>query len=477
MSYLPRLFDTTEKKKSITAWNGLNYREIVSDSEIVDCKNITTSDYPALSVRRQAKQAFAFYYGIDAYRRLYNFDNGILVVEKENNNHSIRYYYHGETYHIQVMFDGDPKFITDNMSIVKYENTILFFYNDYDTHEIRMSTFNLASLPAPTSNILVSSNGTSIDIPVCALSFKNRVMVAFNKTVQICYEGNPFNWDTFYVEGSEQGSYLPNEAACQEIPLTTGGRFTACCYYKDRPLLFKNNEMYALYGSWTPYSLVKIADVGCVSMKSISMVSNNLYFLSTQGVMVYSGGLPNLISDNIVGENLFLGGINTCSDFRFYYINDYVFDSYTNCWGKTESELKPLISSANTAYFLSRRDPSSSVLAGSFVLVDDNSPTINSLLPIDWWFITKKFHEYEPQNKLYTGINLRVLAKQSVSIKVEVSCDGGDFMMVANQNLEKDRSEVINVKLAPCEAIQIKVSGSGRVVVPYLERVYSSMFA
>ena len=38
----------------------------------------------------------------------------------------------------------------------------------------------------------------------------------------------------------------------------------------------------------------------------------------------------------------------------------------------------------------------------------------------------------------------------------------------------KDKSEIINVKLTPCEAIQIKVSGEGRVVIPYLERIYKT---
>ena len=122
---------------------------------------------------------------------------------------------------------------------------------------------------------------------ICAVN--NRLWGAKDDTIYASALGNPMNFNVF--DGLTTDSWFQTTG--------TSGAFTACTMYLGYPMFFKENQICKIYGSNAENfqtSLSATVGVKEGSHKSLAIAGEVLYYLSTNGLTAYTGGLPESIS-------------------------------------------------------------------------------------------------------------------------------------------------------------------------------------
>ena len=139
-------------------------------------------------------------------------------------------------------------------------------------------------------------------------------------------------WNRF--AGSSTDSYAASRGA--------DGAYTGATTYENNPLFFREGGLEKVFPSasgahqitWTPMDGVQ---EGCSA--SLQIVGNLLLYKARRGVMAYSGALPQLISEELGGEQLFDAVAGRLDG--SYYISMrnaqdewglYVFDTVNSLW-------------------------------------------------------------------------------------------------------------------------------------------------
>lgn len=464
MGFMPGVNSLRSERRVSTGFSGLNLSENIRDGQLSDCKNIITDNFPILTVRGQFKLVKQVEATKTFVVKATRFPDSICSVATDFlTSCDLKEYLFSGTETSFVLGRQIALSLNEDFSIVRYKKYTMLPYYNSETKSVCMQL--MSSNPVATATVIIASNIEEPVNHIHLVAFKNRLLCAFGDGIYICYEDNFLCWDKFYVEGSEQGSTEINEAVCQYIPLATDGSFTACTYYKDKPIVFKERAMFALYGSYTPYSIVKIADVGCISNQSIQVIGDDMIFLSEYGLMAYSGGTPYCISEEIPG--LQLEKVNGCfATDRYYYINNFVYDIKKKCFSKLDEKYIPLCSYKNRAFFF---DYSTNRV------VELGEDYLESGEQVEWFFKTKVFSESVAEKKKYTKIAIRLEPYNNAQVTIEYAIDGGEFKAVKQINLTGVKSETISLNIPQCDSFQLKVSGVGRVKIPFITREYRTV--
>ena len=158
------------------------------------------------------------------------------------------------------------------------------------------------------------------------LSVNNRLWGAKGDTIWGSKLGDPLNWN--YFDGISIDSY--------SVELGTAGDVTGIANYNGYPTFFKEDGIYKLYGAYpSAYQVYATATNGVKKGcgKSIAKIGDALFYVSKAGVMMYGGGIPSYIGNELgVRIGTAVGG----TDGRKYYLCAdgvlYVFDTYMNLW-------------------------------------------------------------------------------------------------------------------------------------------------
>lgn len=75
------------------------------------------------------------------------------------------------------------------------------------------------------------------------------------------------------------------------------GGFTAVCSYDGHAVCFRDGFMQQVYNTKNPFRLVDIGSWGCLGDSAVCEFSGKLAFVSAEGVYLYGGGVPYLISE------------------------------------------------------------------------------------------------------------------------------------------------------------------------------------
>lgn len=122
----------------------------------------------------------------------------------------------------------------------------------------------------------------------------NRVWGCNSKenVIYSCKQGDPTNW------------YCYNGIASDSYAVTVGseGGFTGAATCMGYVLFFKENTIHKIYGSRpADYQVVSTQCRGVAkgASRSLSVINETLYYLSTEGVMAWDGSLPVNISGRL----------------------------------------------------------------------------------------------------------------------------------------------------------------------------------
>ena len=457
MFFLPKLELLAQTEKTTGEFSGLDLRPGTPESALTDCVNISPSGFPVLSVCAPWEKEAAPAAVTDAF----GIGSGGMIEVLGSSPVKVRWRTQKP--------DGTPKAVTitlaagDSLAAAEsYTGGLVLLTKTgsgwrlcrYDADGSKKEETDMSALLGGTNTFISGM-----------IAFERRLMILYNDYFRISYYDSLNQSDQYLTDG-KLGPFV-----AQQYLLEDGGYFTGCVNYKSQPVLFKRDSMHLLQNRFSPYGLVKAADVGCINPRSIAVVNGVLYFLSQNGIMAYNGSLPRLVSACCPSFPEELKDSGACACGGCYYIGGYAYDPEKESWSRirrSEPERQvSAVGSYNGAVFYRVVTAEGSAL---YRYAPDSFDA--ALEPEAWSFTTRRFHENESRRKKLIKLAFRIEPQQAAYFAVLISADGGDWQTVYAGETTGDEAREVVLKLPPCQDIRFRVSGKGRVNIPYLRRIY-----
>lgn len=471
-------------KKNIMFDGGINDVSAalnLKDNQIIDCENVDTRFYPAITVRpprtfRNFTQSTAVRaYGIaeDRYHLLAD-SSSLTVIDTAATSAalvvstSLHTSVHGN---FAELFTGTTNFIV--------------FANSTD--KMYFQTYPSLSTASVISDTNFPAGGRII------ASFKGRIYVLKGKVLSFCALNNPTDWTT----ANDAGSIVVTGMA---------GDGTGLVEYNDNLILFSARSMHILYGSAPgTYQIVDIeTEIGCYYQSAITKCQGKLYWVNFDGIYEYAGATAVRISGPVkyyvdrfyppdTSNDTIMVSYNSGASGKYVYFSvlyhpflTYInailkYDTVLKIWHmddamglrhlKTVKGLLSGIDASNRMYTI--RDESTSV--------HDTTGNTTTLTPIQWNFVTKPFID-GAIGELKTLSAMSVIAGISTSctdftIAYSTRVEGTTYTVLFTTNAgssnwlsQMRRIQVPIDKLQNVPWYKLKFSGSGPVTINFLEK-------
>jgi len=256
-----------------------------------------------------------------------------------------------------------------------------------------------------------------------------------------------------------------NEAGAWSVDTGTNGNFAGIASYKGTVLAFKNDRVWKMFGNIpSDFQFVEISRLGCVSNKSICEVNNILFWLSPQGVVAYTGGVPEVISENLNDNyvSAVAGG-----DGRKYYISLYngstyalyVYDTWKGVWLQEDT--------LNVTEF-SYLDGYLYALTSTNVISKFNSGTES----ISWEFESKIYDEQYMGKKGHSELSCRVDLATGSTLNVYTKVDNGSYSLAKSYNTTDLSTFSVPLKIKNASHFQLKFTGTGDFALYQIQRKF-----
>lgn len=307
--------------------------------------------------------------------------------------------------------------------------------------------------------VYIERNIPSLDY-IC--EYNNRLWGCLSETNELFCSalGNPFSW--FIFNSDSQDSWAVN--------VGTPGPFTGICAYQDSVLFFKEDYIHRVYGT-RPQNF-QVVTTNCQGVekgsdRSVCILDEQIFYKSRQGICVYSGSLPTLISNefgDVRYKNAKAGVYR-----KKYYVNmactadeitgeaydvQFVYDSARGLWHKEDR----CYFSEFTAYdgkllFISDE-------GGMYAIGDETDGTPEFCIP--WMIQTGRLLTMTPDHKHISKVQVRVTLDAGSSISIEARYDGLGPWIKCAQKLSPSRTGyTIPVTPRRCEFFELRLSGTG----------------
>jgi hypothetical protein len=248
------------------------------------------------------------------------------------------------------------------------------------------------------------------------------------------------------------------------------GKFTGITAFQGHVVCFKKDFMHEIYNTKNPFRIQDIYAEGAIDNRTICDVDGNLFFCSEDGVKIYTGGNPRIISLNL-GIDRFYNAV-AGTDGRCYYLycssdkeinentvhNLFVYDTFCQCWSRAYApDAIKGIASCNFGLF--------AMTAGG-VLYKLDSGTYTDSWSIETDLMTGQSCDIKHVDKLQLECEIDAGASLVIFIK---DANGGSEEVWSSE--EKYGHVIARVKLRgiTSEGFKIKISGSGKVVIRAME--------
>ena len=312
----------------------------------------------------------------------------------------------------------------------------------------------------------VKISRTVPDFDVCC-EYNNRIWGAGDGKIYASALGDPTNFNVF--DGLASDSYA--------VAVASAGEFTGCIGYSGSVLFFKENMMYKLMGDYPAnFSLISynVAGVAKGSGKSLANINERLFYHSRDGVYIYTGSTPQLISHNFGmkrHENATAAGFDTK-----YYISMkdrdsgktslFTYDTLRGIWLREDDSDVLGFAELGPEKLMLCRD-------GRLLQIDEKDSS-----EVEWCAETCEFTEYINERKCYSRLALRMDKGTGSSFKVLIRCDRGRWETVYQSHYyvpgEFRNAYTDNIILRPkrCDRFSIRIEGKGEVILRSLIREY-----
>lgn len=290
----------------------------------------------------------------------------------------------------------------------------------------------------------------------------NRLWGADGNTIYASALGDPTNFYTY--DGLDTDSYA--------VAVASEGDFTGCIGYGSAVLFFKEYRLYKILGSYpSQYTMYDYTVPGVKkgSEKSLRNLNEVIYYHGREGVYRYSGGAPELISENF-GLRRFQNASAGAEGDRYYIsMQDvtskewglWVYDIQRGLWLQEDgSRCLDFACDGGKLYAACGTD-------GVWLLNPDSSGET-----VEWSATLARMDETVHDSKCYSRLTLRAEIQEGAWLQVEISCDGGPFQLVYTDHDTKARVRDIPILPNRCDSFRVRLSGEGPVIIRSMVREY-----
>ena len=298
----------------------------------------------------------------------------------------------------------------------------------------------------------------------CICECDNRIWGAEGTTIYASALGDPKNF--YLYDGLSTDAY--------SVAVGTDGEFTGCIAYSSTVLFWKEDCVHKVIGS-TPstYEIYTytVPGVQTGSEKSLVVINETLFYKGRNGVYAYTGGTPELISENF-GTRRFSNAA-AGSDGERYYISMqgegdawelYVFDALRGVWLREDDTHALDFAQLDGALYYLDADTGKVMICGRDYEEEGR---------LDWSATLCQMDETTHGRKIYSKLYLRAQMEQGSWLKVEISADGAPFRQVFLTHNERAKTAQIPILPTRCDNFRIRLSGRGVCLFKSLVREYS----
>ena len=305
----------------------------------------------------------------------------------------------------------------------------------------------------------------------------NRVWGCSKKenTIYACRLGDPTNWYSY--RGIASDSYA--------VSVGSDGAFTGAASCMGYVLFFKENTIHKIYGSRpADYQVVSTQCRGVAkgASRSLSVINETLYYLSTEGVMAWDGSLPVNISGRL-GRSWLMNvkyAAGGALDARYYLYAKgssgetrlLVYDTERSLWHEENTNENSgsaagweMCSTRQQLYLwdgeaLWAAEPNRESdwdTAAAKAAVEQN---------VVFTATTGDIGLTSPDDKYVSRVTLRVDALAPSTLVVQVSCDGGEWEKLGEAAVQHKWTQV-NLPFVPArhDTLRLRISGTGQIAV------------
>lgn len=291
----------------------------------------------------------------------------------------------------------------------------------------------------------------------------NRLYGAAEDTIYVSALGDPTNFNTY--DGVDTDSYA--------VAVATEGDFTGCIGYGSGVLFFKEDCLHKLMGSYPSEFAVydyTIPGVAEGSEGSLLNINEAVYYHGREGVYRYTGGAPEKISDNFGLRQFDTAAAGAQGETYYISMRDkrkdayglWVYDIRRGIWLQEDgTEAVAFARDGGKLYYIDGGE-------SKLVLVNPES----SEEEIEWSATMCRMDEVYLNRKCHSRIMMRLEMEEGAELKIEVSCDGGEFK--EHKIFHKGPHKTVMVPIVPnrCDSFQIRLSGAGRTVIRTMMREF-----
>ncbi len=263
--------------------------------------------------------------------------------------------------------------------------------------------------------------------------------------------GDPTNWRRY--QGISTDSWTTTVGA--------DGPFTGAIQYGGYPLFFKENAIIRVYGT-TPASF-QIASynyrgVQKGSHKSLAICDEVLYYLSGDGVMAYSGSVPQKVSQAL-GSEAYHGGVAGAIGSKYYLscmdsadnAHLFVFDARYGFWHR-EDDLR-------VSQFLRHKNQLYMLTDGKVITATGGDSLV------EFEAVTGEWGLSNPYRKHFNNFIIRAFIPFDSTLTVYISYDGGPWSTIGTYSGDGMRKIQARITDHSCDNIRLKFEGSGPVKI------------
>lgn len=270
------------------------------------------------------------------------------------------------------------------------------------------------------------------------------------------------NWYTY--EGLSTDSYA--------VSVGEDGYWTGCISYQGKPVFFKENSIFRIYGSYpAEYQLVinNARGVQRGSSKSLAVVNEYLIYKSAADIVVYDGTNPTSISQALGRDKIYYdavagGTMNkyyiSMQDTRgsYYY---FVYDMEYNLWMREDADLhvRQFTTSESGQIYACTDTEIYGIGANENILF------LNPLVGeeyVEWWAETGEIGYEYPDYKQVKRIAVRAYVPFRSEVQLWISYDDRPFeekgVIRGNDEI---RTQVISIQPMRCDHYRLRFTGHG----------------
>lgn len=320
-----------------------------------DFFNVDTQRYPTLRSARSSKQypfkkkgTIVAFTVCDGICYVLTFDGGTLYLGE--------YDPEKDSYYETKVAEGQEKLAQGSYSLVRF--------NEFSSHTDPINgeyKKKILVLPIYCAGE-IGQGGTAIfeqytEVPSAssACVFMSRIFCSDRGKLFASEFNNAcgFNFDTA-DQALDSNAWMTNTQSNTKAD----GDITALAVYDGHVVVFKKDYMMQVYNNKNPFRLVEIGSYGCISKEAVCEFDGKLAFVDGSGVMLYSGGYPYRIGEelNINDWN----GAKLCASGKLLYVfvpsenTVHVYDAEHDCWGNRNVRSVQYMSADHTgAYYVS----------------------------------------------------------------------------------------------------------------------------